>query len=1010
MITDPISAQRRPVWLRVGIVGVAAVVTLSAVAVSRDADAKKKPSAVSRRCRKLIGDNVINLAAIGLRQIAACQEQADRGSPPRAQCNVLEVTAEGGGNTSYARAQNLATARIIPGNCPDGDPALANFPSGTPTGAVGALLPTVKAVLEAGETMVQGLAQGQQKSGARRNLTRCRRAMATARNDVVNEVLRRSVRCQRRLDRRATDFGPLAAECLADGGRAGRRAAARIERACRGISGAAAGGCADLPGCVIEAAQQTAWTLARLSFPARAACGNGVVEIGESCDDGNTTRGDGCGATCVAESGTGPGGGGGRCGNAVVEPPEECDLGPNQGGDYNRTDGNCTTECQLAVCGDGLVDQVEPGVEACDDAVQDDCSGCELEGRVCTADGILANVELDYSPNAIQVHGTTLHLAYARPLDIPGTDIAPSVARRVTWLVDAPLVIAGDEDTNSDGRDDRLRLVLSDIDKPIPPGTVASVRFDCPPGTEVYPRDIGCSVFDAFPRDGSTPFPPEAVRGAGLRCGIASLEGGLITTTTTTTTTSTTRIATTTTSTTSTTTTTLITCGNGVVDPPFEQCDDGNQDNNDDCLAGTCQFNTCGDGFPDLQGPQVEECDDGNTDASDGCTNGCTICGNRIIGDLDGPNGPLPGETCDDGNRDEADFCPNDCTVDTCVPTATEVTVTANLSTPDVAALTLFIEYPEGKVDLAGSGGSVVPGRVTGPGATVQPFDFDHAMRIVEFDLFNFGTTQVANITFNRCQGRPYPSDDEFSCALEGLAVDENGAEVPGVTCSISVPPPTGLCGDTIVDPGEECDDGNTNDEDDCLTTCRTNRCGDGFIDRQGAQTEQCDDGNVVATDGCTASCTICGDRLLTAPETCDDGGIVDEDFCPADCQVDSCVPSTNELPINLVLNTPDVAALTMFLDYPEGKVDLAGSGGSIPAGSVTGPATLQAFDYDHAVRIVEFDLFNFGTTNVAAVRFQTCTGAPFPAPEDFSCRIEGDVVDENSAVVPGVTCTVSGL
>gem|GEM_PF-4787295 len=31
-------------------------------------------------------------------------------------------------------------------------------------------------------------------------------------------------------------------------------------------------------------------------------CGNGVLDTGELCDDGNTRAGDGCGASCAVES------------------------------------------------------------------------------------------------------------------------------------------------------------------------------------------------------------------------------------------------------------------------------------------------------------------------------------------------------------------------------------------------------------------------------------------------------------------------------------------------------------------------------------------------------------------------------------------------------------------------------------------------------------------------------------------------------------------------------------
>jgi cysteine-rich repeat protein len=35
--------------------------------------------------------------------------------------------------------------------------------------------------------------------------------------------------------------------------------------------------------------------------PGGAVCGNGIVETGEQCDDGNTTSGDGCSSTCTTE-------------------------------------------------------------------------------------------------------------------------------------------------------------------------------------------------------------------------------------------------------------------------------------------------------------------------------------------------------------------------------------------------------------------------------------------------------------------------------------------------------------------------------------------------------------------------------------------------------------------------------------------------------------------------------------------------------------------------------------
>jgi LPXTG-motif cell wall-anchored protein len=61
-------------------------------------------------------------------------------------------------------------------------------------------------------------------------------------------------------------------------------------------------------------------------------CGNGVVERGEQCDDGNTLSGDSCDRYCRAAGST--------CGNGMLERYEECDDGNNYNGD------SCTNICQ----------------------------------------------------------------------------------------------------------------------------------------------------------------------------------------------------------------------------------------------------------------------------------------------------------------------------------------------------------------------------------------------------------------------------------------------------------------------------------------------------------------------------------------------------------------------------------------------------------------------------------------------------------------------------------------
>ncbi len=61
-----------------------------------------------------------------------------------------------------------------------------------------------------------------------------------------------------------------------------------------------------------------------------ASCGNGQIETGESCDDGNTANCDGCSSRCVQEA----------CGNGILECTEECESGTGD-------DGRCSDTCLL---------------------------------------------------------------------------------------------------------------------------------------------------------------------------------------------------------------------------------------------------------------------------------------------------------------------------------------------------------------------------------------------------------------------------------------------------------------------------------------------------------------------------------------------------------------------------------------------------------------------------------------------------------------------------------------
>jgi cysteine-rich repeat protein len=99
-----------------------------------------------------------------------------------------------------------------------------------------------------------------------------------------------------------------------------------------------------------ESGTLESWAL-RLLVPAR--CGNGIVDPGEQCDDGNGGSGDGCDADCQPSA----------CGNGLVGIDEECDDGNSD------DDDECTNACRRpeAICddcldndGDGRTDLADP--------------------------------------------------------------------------------------------------------------------------------------------------------------------------------------------------------------------------------------------------------------------------------------------------------------------------------------------------------------------------------------------------------------------------------------------------------------------------------------------------------------------------------------------------------------------------------------------------------------------------------------------------------------------------
>ncbi|WP_257454825.1 amidohydrolase family protein [Archangium lipolyticum] len=103
-------------------------------------------------------------------------------------------------------------------------------------------------------------------------------------------------------------------------------------------------------------------------------------------------------------------------------------------------------------------------------------------------------------------------------------------------------------------------------------------------------------------------------------------------------------------------------------------------------------------------------------------------------------------------------------------------------------------------------------------------------------------------------------------------------------------------CGNGRVEGKEQCDDGNTVDDDSCTNRCTTvdhqATCGN----REVEVGEACDDGNSINGDGCQNDCSltppeqetlaVCGNKVREISEACDDGNKEDGDGCDNNCEI----------------------------------------------------------------------------------------------------------------------------
>lgn len=257
-------------------------------------------------------------------------------------------------------------------------------------------------------------------------------------------------------------------------------------------------------------------------------------------------------------------------------------------------------------------------------------------------------------------------------------------------------------------------------------------------------------------------------------------------------------------------------CGDGMIDPRTEICDDGNVRDGDGCSSDCTSLEVCGNGVMDVG----EECDDGNVLPGDRCSPDCVLeaCGNGVI-DVN--------EACDSGGVDAA-TCNRNCTAVTCGDGYANVVAGEACDTMSVTTAECL-----GAICRFSTCGDTFTNALAGEQCDEGPRNAD-----------------LPDACRTTCR-RPRCGDGIVDTSEQCDDGARNSDAVPGA-CRTSCR--RASCGDGVIDDGEECDDGVRNSDgvaDACRRDCRRPFCGDGVVDP--TRQEVCDPAAPSNADGCPA-------------------------------------------------------------------------------------------------------------------------------------------------------------
>jgi cysteine-rich repeat protein len=566
-------------------------------------------------------------------------------------------------------------------------------------------------------------------------------------------------------------------------------------------------------------------------------CGDGTMQRGEICDDGNTVGGDGCSADCMSDE---------SCGNGIPDRDagEICDDGNTMGGDACAAD--CSTDY---TCGNGVVDTIAAGGtvdEACDDGNTINGDGCDAAcasteicgnsivdvGEMCddgnTVGGDLCSA--DCTMSVLCGNGVLDTGEECDDNNFASSDGCSSICQREVCGNGRVDAAESCDDSNADDADGcRADCTFT-----------CATAADCADGAPCNGDEVCTDPGTTASRCGAgTPLAAGASCGTGLIC-----NGGACV---------------------------AIVCGDGFVSGT-EQCDDTNTVNGDGC-DNDCTFSCTA----------AADCNDTNPCTMDACT--ANVCSNTATtggactttGGAAGTcnmgmcaasascgNGTREGtEQCDDGNAVNNDGCRSDCTFTCTAANAATNCDDANTCTNNTCMGT-------GLASRCISA-NVMNGTACDLDAMASTRDICRigvCRRSTCGDGFTDTAAMEACDDGNTTNGDGCDNDCTFTCTAATAVADCgdrntcNGAEVCTGTglasrCGAGMALPVGAAcdADMMAATRDICRAGNV---------CQRSLCGDGFRDTMATPAEGCDDGNTTAGDGCSATCTV--EMSTTAP------------------------------------------------------------------------------------------------------------------------------------------------